>query len=68
MSFKTNNPDSTSKKEKFEGAFHELIELASERFDQEILPLMAMSYTRTQFIIPDNPDIRATVDEKYYFL
>lgn len=67
LNFKVHLEKSVSKKESFEGAYDESIVLAKEKISDDIRPMMAMSYKRSHYTLPENSDIRVTFDEDIHF-
>lgn len=67
LNFKQHLEKSVSKKESFDGSFEKLLEIARVKTDLDIIPMMAMSYTRSHYIHPDISEIRITIDENVAF-
>jgi len=67
LNFKTHKDRSVSEKEVFEGTFKDLLKRASRKFSMDIIPVMAMSYKRSHFVVPENTDIRVTLDQDIIF-
>ncbi len=67
LHFKNHADGSISTKQSFEGGFHELLDLTRKSTGLDISPMMAMSYVRSHYVLPDNEDIRVTVDENIVF-